>query len=79
VETALKQREKTTVRTLLGGFHMFQMKQEEIDSIVGRLKGLGVQNVIPAHCTGEPARQRFREVFREGYSEAGAGRFIRLD
>jgi 7,8-dihydropterin-6-yl-methyl-4-(beta-D-ribofuranosyl)aminobenzene 5'-phosphate synthase len=79
VETALKQRGKTAVRTLLGGFHMFQMKQEEIESIVGRLKGLGVQNVIPAHCTGDAARQRFREVFRDSYSEAGAGKFIRLD
>ena len=79
VETAKRQRGAKSIRMLIGGFHMFRMPAGEIDAIVTGLRNLGVESIVPAHCTGDPAKQRFREVFGQNCSEAGAGKLIRLD
>ena len=40
------------VKTLLGGMHMFDMPPDRALSVVEGLKAMGVERVVPCHCTG---------------------------
>ena len=48
---------RTTVRTVpviaaLGGFHLFPATDETLDWTADKLHGMGLQNLLGAHCTG---------------------------
>ena len=48
---------RTTVRAApvfaaLGGFHLFPATDETLDWTAGKLRGMGLQNLLGAHCTG---------------------------
>ncbi|MEW6567630.1 MAG: MBL fold metallo-hydrolase [Chloroflexota bacterium] len=68
-----------SIALLLGGFHLSQTPLPQIDEIVSSLQALGVQQVGPAHCTGEPAIERLRQAFGDGFVEVGVGTQIVLD
>ncbi len=60
---------------VMGGFHLGGKSRRKIDHIVSHFRhDLGVHFVGPAHCTGERATQAFRETYRTGFLEIGAGR-----
>ena len=47
----------TTVRNApvfaaLGGFHLFAASDETLDWTAGKLRGMGLENLLGAHCTG---------------------------
>lgn len=79
VQTAEAQRGKSAVRLLLGGFHLMRHSDEQIREVIDRLKALNVQQVAPAHCTGEKAKSLFRREFGADYWPTGAGRRIALE
>ncbi len=58
---------------VIGGFHLLHSDKETIIGVVNKLKALGVEKIIPAHCTGELAKNTFKEVFKDNYVEAGVG------
>lgn len=74
VEAACRQRNAKTVRLLLGGFHLYRLSDELIQQVIDRLRELGVEQVAPAHCTGERAVQLFRRTYGSRCLPAGAGR-----
>ncbi|MCP5118829.1 MAG: MBL fold metallo-hydrolase [bacterium] len=76
IEAAREQRQQQKVRLLLGGFHMLRQSEELILEQIARLKELGVEQVAPAHCTGERAKKLFRRAWGPNYVAAGAGRRI---
>ena len=79
VETAQTQRKKKSVRLLLGGFHLLRKEPEKIRATIKRLEELRVETVIPAHCSGDLAKELFQQVYANQYHTAGAGRRIVLD
>jgi len=76
VETAARQHPSPKIRLVLGGFHMMRWSEEQIQTEIERLKALGVEQVAPAHCTGEKAKRLFRRAWGRNYLAAGAGRRI---
>ncbi|MEK6235251.1 MAG: MBL fold metallo-hydrolase, partial [Planctomycetales bacterium] len=78
VENAKEQRKKDSIALLLGGFHLLRKKPEEINQIIGLLKQARVHTVLPAHCTGDDARDLFRLNYGKQFHEAGTGRQILL-
>ena len=74
VETAEKQRGTDSVRLLLGGFHMMRQSEDEIRAQIQRLEELHVEQVAPAHSTGERAKHLFRQAYGARFLPAGAGR-----
>ena len=48
---------------LIGGFHMLDYSNEEINNTVRKLQGLGVTGVYPGHCTGEEAVKKLLDSF----------------
>ncbi len=79
VATVQRQRRVDSIRLLLGGLHMFQQSAEEIRPQIERLKQLNIERVMPAHCSGDLAKQMFREAYGENFEPLGAGKVLRLD
>jgi 7,8-dihydropterin-6-yl-methyl-4-(beta-D-ribofuranosyl)aminobenzene 5'-phosphate synthase len=42
------------VHAVIGGFHLAPDPVEDVRKAVGSLKEIGLDYVIPLHCTGEP-------------------------
>ncbi len=61
---------------ILGGFHLFRSDVGTIRKMIVRLKQLGVEYAAPTHCSGDHAKQLFRDAFADGYIEVGAGKTI---
>ncbi len=66
------------IQTVIGGFHLHSTPSEEIEEKISALKEIGVQQVMPTHCSGDEAIGRFREAFAEGFYEGGIGAEIPL-
>lgn len=56
-----------------GGFHLLSTPRGIVRKIAEELKQLGVEKIGPSHCTGEEARDIFKDIFGENFVEAGAG------
>ena len=61
------------VALVMGGFHLKDTGQAQIEAIIADLRNLGVQRVAPCHCTGDRARRAFAEAFGAEFFPAGAG------
>jgi len=79
VERVQKQRGKDSIHLLLGGLHMFMQNADQIKATIARLKEINVTTIIPAHCSGDLAKELFREAFGTGFGTAGVGRRIAPD
>jgi len=58
---------------VLGGFHLMDKTQREIEEIVEEFTRIGVEKVAPCHCTGEVATRLFRERFKEDFISIKSG------
>jgi len=79
VEAAERETGARSVWLLLGGFHMLRQSEEQIQAQIQRLQQLGVEQVAPAHCTGERAKRLFRQAYGARYLPAGTGRSIPIE
>jgi len=66
------------VYLITGGFHLSSRSSGEIDTIVSRLRNLGVEKVAPSHCTGTHARKVFRGIWKNNFIDGGVGAIIEL-
>ena len=64
------------VALLAGGFHLVEMNKNELRSIVAELRQLGVQRILPTHCTGDAAVELFRAEFGGACLDGGVGRRV---
>jgi 7,8-dihydropterin-6-yl-methyl-4-(beta-D-ribofuranosyl)aminobenzene 5'-phosphate synthase len=69
---------KEKLYSVFGGFHLKDKQREEIAEVIKELKELGVENVGPTHCTGEEAKNIFREEFEKNYIEIAAGKVFEV-
>jgi 7,8-dihydropterin-6-yl-methyl-4-(beta-D-ribofuranosyl)aminobenzene 5'-phosphate synthase len=79
VETVRRQRSVDEIFLVLGGFHMFQQQEEQIRIQIARLRELKVRRVMPAHCSGDLAKDLFREAYGENFEPLGAGKVVKID
>jgi 7,8-dihydropterin-6-yl-methyl-4-(beta-D-ribofuranosyl)aminobenzene 5'-phosphate synthase len=65
------------VALLVGGFHLLQTRDKNsLESVAEELRGLGVERVLPTHCTSAKAIGVFKDVFGDRALEGGVGRLI---
>ena len=79
VETVQQQRGADSIRLVLGGFHMIQQEKPQIKEQVAALRRLNVRRVMPAHCSGDLAKQIFAEEYGRNYEPLGAGKILLID
>jgi 7,8-dihydropterin-6-yl-methyl-4-(beta-D-ribofuranosyl)aminobenzene 5'-phosphate synthase len=65
------------VALLVGGLHLLNTSDSEVDRIAARLRSdPGVKRIAPGHCTGEYAFTALRRVFGSAFVHAGVGEVI---
>jgi len=78
VEQAQSLFEKS-VYLVMGGFHLGNMSDAEIDAVLNDFRRLEVERVAPCHCTGENAIARFATEYKMDFIQVGVGSVIRLE
>lgn len=67
------------VRLIAGGLHLVVSKDEDIDKIIGTLRGSHkVGFIAPGHCTGEPSFAALAKAFGDHFLYAGLGTTLGL-
>jgi 7,8-dihydropterin-6-yl-methyl-4-(beta-D-ribofuranosyl)aminobenzene 5'-phosphate synthase len=61
------------VHAVLGGYHLFQMDDAELRSVISEFRRLGVKKVGPCHCSGDRTRELFKAEYGKDFIEFGAG------
>jgi 7,8-dihydropterin-6-yl-methyl-4-(beta-D-ribofuranosyl)aminobenzene 5'-phosphate synthase len=61
---------------VVGGFHMKDHTPSQIESIIDDFRRLGVNQVVPTHCSGGSAKSAFAKEYGENYLEGGVGRVV---
>jgi 7,8-dihydropterin-6-yl-methyl-4-(beta-D-ribofuranosyl)aminobenzene 5'-phosphate synthase len=64
---------------VIGGFHLGAMRKAQLGEIIAKFRGLGVVKIGPCHCTGELARQTFKQEYGNDFLDVGAGRLIEFE
>ena len=63
----------------MGGFHLGAMGKLQLEKIIVNFRKLGVQQVGPCHCTGDVARQMFKEAYGSHCMNVGVGSLLGFD
>jgi len=70
---------KGDVLLVMGGFHLGGESKGEIEDIISSFRKLGVSYVGPCHCSGDTARQLFKEEYGENFINVGVGRVVTMN
>ncbi len=60
-------------RVVLGGFHLMNKKDGEIQAFIREMKAAGVERCGASHCTGDRAIELFRGAFADRFLKLGVG------
>lgn len=66
------------IRLVFGGFHLGNMPDAEVQTIIAAFKELGVERCGATHCTGDRPIALFQAAFGVGYQPVGTGRVIEV-
>lgn len=66
------------VVAILGGLHLLRTSDEAVDGVISDLKELGVRRVVPCHCTGDRAIERFAVSYGDGFTRCATGTVVDL-
>jgi 7,8-dihydropterin-6-yl-methyl-4-(beta-D-ribofuranosyl)aminobenzene 5'-phosphate synthase len=61
---------------VMGGFHLGNKSEKELKSILADFRRLGVDRVVPLHCSGHRAVVMLEQEYKAKFIEAGVGRII---
>ncbi len=61
------------IQLVIGGFHLGGASEATLNGICDELDDLGVEKISATHCTGDEAREYFRERYGEDFVESGVG------
>jgi len=70
---------RENIYLLIGGFHLKSTPCRQVRQIVGELKSLNIENVLPMHCTGEFAVRELKETFGKNCIYLRTGQALELD
>jgi len=63
---------------VLGGTHLLNHTNEDLQRVVDDLKGMGIQKVGATHCSGDKAIAKMKEAFGDGFVRMGVGQVIEV-
>jgi len=61
------------IQLVIGGFHLGGASEATLNGICDELDEIGVEIISATHCTGDEAREYFRERYGEDFVESGVG------
>jgi len=66
------------LHAVLGGFHLAEASEPRLEQTMEALKDLGLELIVPCHCTGDRAVERLRRAFGERVVPGRAGAKFRF-
>ena len=75
----IKSKFNKNIYMVLGGFHLLEKSDDEMNKITDDMKALGVVKCGASHCTGVRQIEMIKEAFGEDFFELGAGNTIVLN
>jgi 7,8-dihydropterin-6-yl-methyl-4-(beta-D-ribofuranosyl)aminobenzene 5'-phosphate synthase len=75
----VKEHHADPILLVMGGFHLGAMRDTQLEEIIADFRTLGVEEVGPCHCTGDVARQTFKQEYGNDYLDVGVGRLIAFE
>ncbi|MCD6245529.1 MBL fold metallo-hydrolase [candidate division WOR-3 bacterium] len=73
VKSAISQSNCSGVKGILGGFHMLNENEEDVNREMSALKKINPKIIAPCHCTGEIAIHKFKKMFSQNYFHIKTG------
>ena len=73
-----KELHQQDIHLAVGGFHLLRHSDAEVNRIIDRFRELGVEKCGPTHCTGDRARELFKEAYGDDYIAVGVGKVMRI-
>ena len=67
-----------TIYLALGGFHLYRKTEDEIKSTINKMLKMEILKSAPSHCSGNSARNLFKEAYHNNYIETGTGKIIEI-
>jgi len=67
------------IAAIVGGFHLYRTPDDEVRAIAGRLRELGVEQVITGHCTGDRALAILQEELGDTVIATHSGLHFHVD
>jgi len=64
------------VYLLIGGFHLMGKSPKELREITKKLDALKVERIAPCHCSGDTARDFFKQYYGDNYITCSTGLVI---
>ena len=61
---------------VFGGFHLMRKSDEEMATIIAKMKALGIEKCGATHCTGDHQIELFKKAFGENYVALGVGNVL---
>lgn len=49
------------IYAMVGGFHLFEKTDEEVEAFAGRVENTGIEHIVTGHCTGDRAYAILKE------------------
>ncbi len=62
----------------LGGFHLFNQSEKDINNKVNEIINMNIISLGPCHCSGDLARKIFKEAYKEKFIESGVGKVFKI-
>lgn len=62
----------------MGGFHLLRKTTDKIKSTIHKMLNMEILNAAPSHCSGNIARNLFKEAYHNNYIETGTGKVIEI-
>jgi len=78
VDKAASLFEQDDILLVVGGFHLEWATRRRIGKIITTFESHGVGYAAPTHCSGDNARELFKQRFGARYVEVGVGRAVTL-
>lgn len=79
VEAIADQYPNKKIKFVIGGFHLIGKSESQLKSVYEKLKKLGVEKLGPAHCSGEDAKDFFKELYGDDYIFTSAGVVLEIE
>ena len=79
IETVRELLPQKRILLVLGGFHLMNDSEADIERTVARFRELGVEYVAPTHCSGDQTRAIFTREYQAHFLNVGVGSVIRSD
>jgi len=74
----IKKNLSDNIHLVMGGFHLQHKSDNEIKTIINKFKKFNIKLVGACHCTGEKAKQMFKDKYKNNFIDINIGELLNI-